>query len=60
MDRPDRRLDAEGGVRVAVSDQGPGIEADKQDVIFEKFRQLDGSVTRDIAGRGWDWRSPRN
>lgn len=40
------------GVRVAVSDTGPGIALEHQQEIFEKFRQLDGSVTRQHAGSG--------
>lgn len=40
------------GVRIAVTDRGPGIPADKQNVIFEKFRQLDASVTRQHSGTG--------
>jgi signal transduction histidine kinase len=39
-------------VRIAVADRGPGIPPDKQAVIFEKFRQLDGSVTRTHSGTG--------
>ena len=39
-------------VRIAVADQGPGIEAEKHEVIFEKFRQIDGSVTRQHSGTG--------
>jgi signal transduction histidine kinase len=39
-------------VRVSVRDQGPGIEPGKQEVIFEKFRQIDGSVTREHSGTG--------
>ncbi len=35
-----------------MSDQGPGIEPEKHEVIFEKFRQIDGSVTREHSGTG--------
>ena len=39
-------------VRISVSDTGCGIaEADKEK-IFEKFRQLDGSITRESPGSG--------
>ena len=31
---------------------GPGIAADKQQMIFEKFRQIDASVTRTHSGTG--------
>ena len=42
----------EDNVRISVSDQGPGIELEKQNLIFEKFRQIDGSVTRQHSGTG--------
>ncbi|HEV7302291.1 MAG TPA: HAMP domain-containing sensor histidine kinase [Tepidisphaeraceae bacterium] len=45
------RLDGDG-VRVAVADRGIGIEPEKQQMIFEKFRQIDGSVTRQHSGTG--------
>lgn len=40
------------GVTISVIDQGPGIDASKQNLIFEKFRQLDQSVTREYSGTG--------
>jgi signal transduction histidine kinase len=40
------------GVRISVTDHGPGIAKDLQDVIFEKFRQVDQSVTRQHSGTG--------
>jgi signal transduction histidine kinase len=45
---------AQGGnvVRVSVTDHGPGIPADMQDTIFEKFRQVDASHTRRAGGTG--------
>ena len=39
-------------MRISVTDRGPGIAADQQNVIFEKFRQIDGSVTRTHGGSG--------
>ena len=39
-------------VRIRVVDQGPGIDPTKHEVIFEKFRQLDASVTRAHSGTG--------
>jgi signal transduction histidine kinase len=39
-------------VRISVTDQGPGIEPEKHELIFEKFRQIDGSVTRQHSGTG--------
>jgi signal transduction histidine kinase len=39
-------------VRVSVSDTGPGIAPEHQAEIFEKFHQLDASVTRQHSGTG--------
>jgi two-component system sensor histidine kinase BarA len=39
-------------VRLDVVDSGPGIAKDKQESIFEKFRQLDSSRTREHEGTG--------
>lgn len=39
-------------VRITVTDRGPGIPPDKQQMIFEKFRQADQSHTREHGGTG--------
>ncbi len=39
-------------VRLAVSDTGCGIAEADREKIFEKFRQVDGSLTRETAGSG--------
>ena len=39
-------------VRISVTDRGPGIAAEQHAVIFEKFRQIDASVTRQHGGTG--------
>ncbi len=39
-------------VRISVSDTGPGISKTDQEKIFDKFRQLDGSITRTTDGTG--------
>jgi signal transduction histidine kinase len=39
-------------VRIAVCDTGPGIAEPDKEKIFEKFRQADGSITRQSTGSG--------
>ena len=41
-----------GPVRLYVKDDGPGIPADKQALLFASFEQVDGSVTRKVGGLG--------
>ncbi len=49
-------LRAEGvgdeSVRLIVQDTGPGISQEQRQTIFEKFRQLDSSETREHPGTG--------
>ena len=41
-----------GHIRFSVTDTGPGIAADQQDLIFGRFMQADGSATRKHGGTG--------
>ncbi|HUW20308.1 MAG TPA: ATP-binding protein [Sedimentisphaerales bacterium] len=46
------RMADEKTVRISVTDTGCGIAEAEQEKIFEKFRQVDGSITRQSAGTG--------
>ncbi len=46
------RMLGERTVRLSIADTGPGIAREDQEKIFEKFRQLDGSLTRKGDGTG--------
>ncbi|MCK4342886.1 MAG: HAMP domain-containing protein [Phycisphaerae bacterium] len=46
-----QRLD-DTHVRVSVRDTGPGIPPEQHESIFEKFRQIDQSATREHHGTG--------
>jgi two-component system sensor histidine kinase BarA len=39
-------------VRIAVTDNGSGVAESDREMIFEKFRQADGSLTREKTGSG--------
>jgi len=39
-------------VHIAVTDTGCGIAAADREIIFDKFRQVDGSLTRESPGSG--------
>jgi two-component system sensor histidine kinase BarA len=49
--QPDK-MAVENTVRIAVSDTGCGIAESDSKKIFEKFRQVDGSITRQSPGSG--------
>ncbi len=39
-------------VQISIADTGVGIAHEQRELIFEKFRQVDGSVTREHSGTG--------
>jgi len=39
-------------IHISISDTGPGIASEDREIIFDKFHQLDGSVTRAHSGTG--------
>jgi len=45
-------LSAELGRMIVLRDSGPGIPTHFRGVVFERFRQLDGSATRSFGGTG--------
>src|SRR5207247_9820429 len=49
---PRSTLSLHDALPIFVSDSGIGISKDKQDQIFQPFRQADGSTTRRFGGTG--------
>ncbi len=45
-------LTSESHVRFSIKDTGIGIPEDKQDIIFERFRQVDESINSQYGGTG--------
>jgi PAS domain S-box-containing protein len=37
---------------IEIADSGPGIPSEQREVVFERFRQLDGGPTRELPGTG--------
>ncbi len=43
---------ADGGVTIAVTDQGIGIAPEDQQRVFDRFYRVESAATRDISGTG--------
>ena len=54
IDLKARLLDAEhqSDLELQIADTGPGIAESDRETIFEKFHQLDASITREYSGTG--------
>jgi len=50
--RIDVRLERGNGYRLSVCDTGPGIEPPFLPIVFEPFRQIDGTSSREYGGLG--------
>ncbi|WP_409343125.1 sensor histidine kinase [Paenibacillus sp. MBLB4367] len=58
MDKPDKRIDlhaevsGDGGVRIRITDNGQGIEAESLPHIFDRFYRAEQSRNSDTGGSG--------
>jgi PAS domain S-box-containing protein len=43
---------SQSGLLLAVEDSGPGVRLELREAIFERFRQGDGSASREVGGTG--------
>ncbi|HUB82148.1 MAG TPA: response regulator [Bryobacteraceae bacterium] len=48
----ERQDSQKAGIKVSVTDTGPGIATDKMAALFQKFSQVDASTTRQYGGTG--------
>ena len=42
----------QGGIRASVADQGPGLEPDQLEAVFERFYRVDAARSRAAGGSG--------
>jgi signal transduction histidine kinase len=49
---PDHDIAGNNSLLVSVQDQGIGIRQENFDILFDEFRQVDGSLTREYNGIG--------
>jgi signal transduction histidine kinase len=47
-----KAVHVDGGIEVSVHDEGPGIPAEEQARVFDRFYQVDSSPTRKVGGTG--------
>ena len=47
-----REYGVPSSIRIQVKDNGPGIPEDMLEMVFEKFRQVDATHTREHSGTG--------
>jgi PAS domain S-box-containing protein len=50
--RPDEDVDDGAAIWISIADTGPGLDAEAQALLFQRFTQIDGSMTRHHGGTG--------